>query len=306
MQNSFKRLAATLSVCVALTTSPALAQTVNSQEGAQYYANVRGWSVYQMSDGRGIFACRAVRGNGYNDQIMIEYNAFEGGNGEWAILVQGRRTEFDGPDARGAGAHYDGTFVDRQIYFGFPGMDGDSNSHARLGIEAYELGLLKKSSNFTLDINRETRRAWSLAGSTAAILKVAECADRMLGTSLTAKPRAAPRAAPTPAPTQRQPVQPQVARVDGFSVGTVRFPQGDFRKVFKGSWEEQGDNGSVFFFREFDRNADSVFLEDQSRNVQIWIDLHSYEIRYTQNHDYNRWETLYQIECYGEINSRQC
>ncbi len=256
-----------------------------------------------MGDGRGFFACRASRGQGYNDQIMIEYNGFEGfnedGSGGWAVLVQGNRREFDSPDTRGAGAYYDKTFVDRQIGFGIPGQDGDSNTHMRLFIEDYELGLLKKGSRFKLDVNGEAVRSWSLAGLTAAILKVAECADKWFGTSLTARPVA------KPAP--QKPVQARTTgKIDGFSVGTVSFPNGDFRKTGHNQWQEQGSNGNVFYFSEYDRSADSVFLEDRSRNIQIWIDLPAFQISFTQNHDYNRWERLYPIDCFGGANSRSC
>ena len=182
MHKVFKCLAASLSVCVALAASPAIAQTVNTEEGLEHYANVRGWSVYLMGDGRGLFACRAVRGSDYNDQIMIEYNGFHGWDGErWFVLVQGNRTTFDGVGIKGAGAYYDNTVIDRQIAFGLPGQDGNSNAHARLHVESYELGLLKKSSRFGLAVNGETKRTWSLSGSTAAIIKVAECAEKRLG-----------------------------------------------------------------------------------------------------------------------------
>jgi len=291
-----------------MVSAPAFSQTINPEESASPYAqNVRGWSVYVVGDGRGINACRAVRGNGYNDQIMIEY---DGADATWRILVQGTRV-FDGgggAGTQGTGVYYDGEFVDRQMYFGIEGYDGNSNSHMKLDLTDWELQKVRSGSTIRIDINGERNRLWSLSGSSAAILKVAECA-RNSGfppAGIAAGWLSQPAPASPPVTPQVRSSQNDAPEIDGFSVGTVRYAQGDFRKVFAGSWEEQGDNGSVFYFREFNRTSDSVFLEDQSRNIQIWIDLPAYEIRFTQNHDYNRWEPLYQIECYGTINSRQC
>lgn len=289
--------------------APAYSQTISPQEGASPYArDVRGWSVYVMSDGRGLNSCRAVRGRGYYDQIMIEY---DGSEQLWRILVQSGRV-FDGGGGagiRGTTVYYDGELVDRQVYSGIEGYDGSSNTHVKLDLTEWELQKVKSGNNIRIDINGEQSRVWALSGTSAAILKVAECAQNSgfppvgIAASWLSQPAQAPRVQATP---QVQATQNYAPVVDGFSVGTVRYTQGDFRKTSQGFWEEQGDNGGVFYFREYDRSADSVFLEDQSRNIQIWIDLPAYEIRFTQNYDNNRWEPLYQIECYGGINSRQC
>lgn len=171
---SFK-LAGSILTITLMASVPAYAKTINSDEGATYYDKTRGWNVYSVGDGRGFNSCRAVRGRGYMDQIMIDY-AGHNEYSKWSIFVQARRTpRDDGAGGRGAYAYYDNQRIDRQIGFGVPGHDGSSTTHASLDIEDYELGLFKSGSTFGLDISGERNRSWSLRGSSAAMTKIVEC-----------------------------------------------------------------------------------------------------------------------------------
>lgn len=285
-----------LAVWAALTASPVLAQTINSSEAAEPYASTRGWQVYSMSDGRGIFSCRAVRGQGYTDQIMIEYDGFDE---TWRVLVHGRKPAGGGAGINGTVVYYDGRPMDRQIYFGLEGEDGSSNSHARLDLSESELGWLQSGSNMRIDINGEASRTWSLSGTTAAVLKTTECAG-VFGFAPAGMAASA-------APKVRQPAaQPQRAAVDGNSVGYVVHSAGRFLSTGSGNWVEEGNDGGVFYFEEYDRNWESVFLNDPSRNLQIWISLPYNEISYTENFNNRGWRSLYAINCFDREASRSC
>jgi hypothetical protein len=300
-----------LALVTALVTTPALSQTISPQESASPYANVRGWSVYSMSDGRGNFSCRAVRGRGYNNEMMLEYDGFDQ---TWRILVQGTRPSGGGGGgAKGAGVYYDGRFVDRQIYFGSPGYDGASDTHAKLDLNADGLRKVKSGNTIRIDINGESARSWSLSGTTAAILKIAECAS-VNGYAPAGMAAAAPTRNTAPAPTRgtvtpRAQVQPQQQAQQAFNangIGYVVFPQGEYVHTGNGNWVEQGNNGSAFYFSEYDSTDDSIFLNDTSRDLQIWIDFHNNDILYTRNFNANTWTRLYTIDCYDATRSRSC
>lgn len=280
-------------VCAALLAAPANGQTISAEESAAPYATARGWSVYTMADGRGIFSCRAVRGQGYNDQIMIEYDGFDE---TWRVLVQGVRPSGGGAGIKGAVVYYDGRSQDRQVGFGIPDYDGSSNSHAMMNLTEFDLDRVMRGSTMRLDINGERSRTWSLSGTTAAVLKVSECAQNF------GFAPAGMAAAPENQPTLPNPT----AAVDGYSVGYVVHATGQFRHTGGINWVEEGNNGEVFYFTEYDRNSESVFLNDAARDLQIWIALSYFEISYTQNFNYNAWTPLYVIDCFDREASRAC
>lgn len=294
MTFAFVKAAAKLATLLSLAATPVFSQTISQQESASYYANVRGWAVSVIGDGRGLFACRAVRGHGYNDQIMIEYDGF---SESWRVMVRGIRPSGDGGGTKGAGVYYDGQFVDRQIYFGSPGYDGTSNTHAKLDLMDWELAKLKSGNTVRIDINGEHSRSWSLSGTTAASLKVAECAANSgFGPAVISAPVPAPAVAP----------RAQAAMLDVYSVGYVRHNSGQFKATGGGNWVEEGDNGSVFYFVEYGRTEDGIFLNDPSRNMQIWIALEYDSINYTSNFNTNGWSNLYPIQCFDRQASRSC
>jgi hypothetical protein len=158
-----------------LLSTPAVAQTVNDTESATPYAQVRGWSVDTMGDGRGVFACRATRGRGYERQIMLTYDGFLEA---WLLHVRASRPEGGGFGIKGAAVTIDGRMQDRQMGFGRPAADGASDSHARLRLSGRDLRQLMAGRTLEIEIAGERPRRWSLAGSTAATLKVVECARR--------------------------------------------------------------------------------------------------------------------------------
>jgi len=275
---------------------PAYGQTINPSEDAAPYANVRGWSVYVMSDGRGIYSCRAVRGQGYNNEMMIEY---DGSDETWRILVQATRPSGGGAGAKGAGVYYDGRFVDRQIYFGAPGYDGSSDRYAKLDLNAYGLDNVKSGNNIRIDINGEGNRTWSLSGTTAAILKVAECAGQF-GIA----PAGMAAQAPSVPPAQSQ--QPLQQVFSANDIGYVVYPNGDYSHTGNGQWVEQIFNGPTHYFSEYGSTDDSIFLTDDSRNIQIWIDFHNNQFWATNNYDTNSWNPIYEIMCFDAQKSRSC
>jgi len=112
--------------------------------------------------------------------------------------------------------------------------------------------------------------------------------------------------AAAPVQKTRSAAPTQSATVDGNSVGYVVFPGGQLTHTGGGNWVEEGSNGSVFYFTEYNRTAEQVLLNDASRNLQLWIGLPNYEIRFTQNYDNNTWALLYSIDCYDRQASRSC
>lgn len=192
----------------------ATAQTINAEESATPYSNVAGWSVFTMSDGRGVNSCRAVWGNGYGDQIMIDYGL--GGSGQdWTLYVQANRTPNDeGFGVRGAGLYFNTQyFADAQIGFGVLGNDGASSTHAQLILTPDALRRFQSSQSIGLSINGEASRTWSLTGSSAAVRQVEAC---QRGDVSTATPQ--PQLAPANPPLRStQPTQPQVQTQQTFN-----------------------------------------------------------------------------------------
>lgn len=279
---------------------PASAQAINNQQSADLYAQVRGWSVYAMADGRGYFGCRAVIGSGYNGELMIDYSDSAMGP-YWSVYVRANRTPADqGFGLRGAALYFDGKlFSDAQIGFGVLEEDGASHTHAMLNLNDASLTRFRAAGTMRLSINGEADRTYSLKGSTAASLKVQECAQNHGVPVAAAAAPSAPAAQPAAQPAARAPL-------DGFNVGYVRFGNGQYRDIGNGNWVEEGDNGSMFFFTRYDATAESVFLTDDARNVQIWIDISRGEISYTQNRDNNTWELIYRVECAASSEVRSC
>jgi len=83
--------------------------------------------------------------------------------------------------------------------------------------------------------------------------------------------------------------------VNGYSVSSVEHAnRGRFTKTGASSWTEYGNNGrAIFTFKERNRDEWSVYLFDQSRNVNIQLDLHRKKVRYGTNN--GRMSDLYDI-----------
>lgn len=75
--------------------------------------------------------------------------------------------------------------------------------------------------------------------------------------------------------------------VNGRNVNLVSFGRdgkvlGTYRQISRTNWQEAGANGSKpFNFREVNRDDWSVYLTDDSRKVNIQIDLHTKKIMYS-------------------------
>lgn len=72
-------------------------------------------------------------------------------------------------------------------------------------------------------------------------------------------------------------------QINGRNVGQVSHSQGSFLEQDNGNWVELGNNGASFKFREINRDDWSVYLVDQSRGVNIQLDLHRKKVVYSDN-----------------------
>lgn len=88
------------------------------------------------------------------------------------------------------------------------------------------------------------------------------------------------------APTQNEPAQPNNSSINGRNVGLVEFNAGQGKlgsyEHDGTSWEENA-NGRIFKFKEVKRDDWSVYLRDDSRGVNIQLDLYTKEVKYTDD-----------------------
>lgn len=68
--------------------------------------------------------------------------------------------------------------------------------------------------------------------------------------------------------------------INGRNVSKVWYPGGNFKHKGSGRWVEKNDNGK-YNFQETHRDDWSVYLVDNSRGVNIQMDLHTKEIYYS-------------------------
>lgn len=73
------------------------------------------------------------------------------------------------------------------------------------------------------------------------------------------------------------------AAVNGRNVKVVNHSKGKFIDRGNRKWEEVGNNGARFNFRETNRDAWSVYLVDATRNVKIQLDLFRKKIVYSDS-----------------------
>lgn len=81
--------------------------------------------------------------------------------------------------------------------------------------------------------------------------------------------------------------------VNGRNAEAVYTSTGSFYTDWNGNWTEQGNDGAVFHFRETGRDDWSVYLRDDSRGVNLQLDLHTKEVKYSD--DNGQSFVLYQI-----------
>lgn len=72
-------------------------------------------------------------------------------------------------------------------------------------------------------------------------------------------------------------------QVKGYNVQIITHAnQGSFAQIGKGQWAEYNNRGQITFkFVERNRDEWSVYLYDQSRDVNIQLDLHRKKVRYS-------------------------
>ena len=250
----------------------------------RHYASVSGWNVLsQLVDGRFAGCIAQKRG-----QHQTNFGIGQSSEGIWAFGAQYNQTD-----------NVDGFFsVDKynaeKTYF-------VSDDWSITGITVRELELLKSGTTANLQIVGGGTDL-SLKGSSAAIAKVSECTKRAGKVKKVAKKKqVVAKRAPTQsrqvAPPRSQqvapPVSPQNEPLTGYNASFASFAQGAFRQRSDGSWVEEGNNGSRFFFTETSRDAENVYLDDTSRNIQIAINVSQGIIYFSQN--YGNFQRLYDI-----------
>lgn len=154
----FLRYLAGTMLALSCTLNAAKAQTVHGPEAQYSYASVKGWSVSALSLKDGVHGCRATK-SGAQGQVMIEKY-----QNEWNLIVPSRQ----GGTFTGGIVSIDGYKIDSQF--------GLRNGYGIKPLTLRTLERLKKGATLSVRVNGDLSLSWSLSGSTAAILKVEECA----------------------------------------------------------------------------------------------------------------------------------
>ena len=91
-------------------------------------------------------------------------------------------------------------------------------------------------------------------------------------------------------------------RSTGQNVNSVFHSSGRFVQIGRKRWQERGNDGAKFNFVEQSRDAWSVYLRDNSRGVNIQLDLHRKMIIYSD--DKGQRFDLYQISRSGSKSTK--
>ncbi len=257
-----KKLFFSVALAFAGLSTSASAQLVLQGETNEYYGEARGWSVHAIRGYDGAASCRAHRGNGYDQEIL-----FEAGTALHLLVPSNLYDRW-----AGAAMWIDGRAYDRQV-----GLDA---GYARMELDWDTRQALMKGNTLKLQIVGEYARTYSLRGSTAAILKAEECWKSGFG-----------RHAATNGHKQQQGHVTAPVHVDGWNIGYASHSRGVFRQRTDGSWVEEGDDGSRFFFLETGRDRDNVYLDDPTRDLQIAINAAQGVIYWAQAG--GPWQVLY-------------
>lgn len=73
------------------------------------------------------------------------------------------------------------------------------------------------------------------------------------------------------------------ANTDGWGVSEVITPAQRFVHTGGGNWQELGNDGARFNFIEVQRDEWSVYLRDDSRGVNLQLDLHRKQVLYSDD-----------------------
>jgi len=204
MTNLIQRLVgATCALLVTL--SFASAETVHGPEAQYSYDSVRGWDVYALSLRDGVHGCRAIKQGAAGPLIIENYR------NEWNLIVRSSQTGV----FTGGVVAIDGYLVDSQF--------GLKNGYGIKTLTSPTLGRLKAGSQVNVRINGDRNQSFSLSGSTAAILKVEECAKNR-----GEKPQASSTSTNMP-PPQQSDQQKMTCRsvTDGDYSCTIKFLPSD-------------------------------------------------------------------------------
>lgn len=171
MRQFFKPLALAIgAMAMTFSTNAALANT------SDFYASVKGWNVVSVQNGAQFVGCHAEKSE-YGRSLLLGVS-----QGLWHLAAP------TGQIGRFGGAVLSIDKVDIDSQFGF------DQGLAIRELSPSELYSIKRGRQLGVHIRGDAPMWWSLSGSTAAILKVQECADRQ-GRQGYSQPAIAPPAA---------------------------------------------------------------------------------------------------------------
>jgi len=162
-----KALFSTLVAASWLFVSPAGTQaqtTKPSDEATLYFSDVRGWDVYYIHSSEwGPQGCRAMKKGPAGEIILNDRIVDRTAEGAWELIVPTDQT------SRYEGGILSVDKIDFEVQFGI------ENGWATRELTDGEFEQMKAGDQLVVEITGDPARTWSLAGFTAASLKVYEC-----------------------------------------------------------------------------------------------------------------------------------
>ncbi len=250
----------------------AMAQAIKASEQPNFYASVRGWDVFSITDSEwGFQGCRAIK-NGRSGMIMIGYTPIDrtANNGDWQLIVptlhQGR---------------YDGGIVSVDGYE-YTGQFGFSQGWATKQLSEYELASIKDGDVLRVKINGDPvpSRSWELKGSTAASLKAYECTHKGGIAPNKVTQRSAPSTLPpVPKSDPKSPFLfspdagnlPAGSKIDYSSIGNCKFVFSQpFRCSFSFYVPDQQYKHTFLIEDTFNENPSLLVRIKSSSEIHVW------------------------------------
>jgi hypothetical protein len=226
-----------------------------------YFNDVRGWRVDVVSEqpGRGFVGCRASR------LIDADAVAIDRIEGDWRFIFP-----------TGVSAVYEGGTMDYDKYSIDAQFDLREGWAVRF-LEGQELALLKGAGLVGVSVNNDPRgaRGYSMAGSTAATLKVEECVRRG-GQTASAAP-STPPAPPAPPPGANASAMPLIF----YQVPVGESQVGDcdmgftepYRCTFDGQPPQPGYSHSLLVQDAFGEAPSMTINVIDTAHAHVWASL---------------------------------
>lgn len=253
LAGKFNLLSAAVLGCLAIVLAgESSAQTVHGPEQTYAYANVRNWQVMSLDERNGVKGCRASVNQSGRTMMIEQYH------GHWNLIVPTRQTStFAGGVVKIDNAVYDSQF-------------GIFNGYAVYQLYSDMLGKLKAGSKVSVRVNGDPELAFSLKGSTAAILKVQECVKT--GGEAPTQQANAQQAGPAPGETEQVTCETYTEGTYACTATIMKNEPG-YEGVVR-LVPVQGQNGNGFFvkFRQGVAVADVWFSTPggQWKNLGAW------------------------------------